>query len=433
MRVKSKKADGGMVELSATVTAKEVDDIFSQTRRGVASQLGVEPGKAGHAGKTDAEKAVACDFEDRVAQGVVEAMTVMAIDQAGIIPAYYPPVKQEKPLEQGKVFSFSVEVMPKPAYELSSYDPVEIELPKPDITDEEVDAKCMEVLGRFKTFAQADPHPLKDGDDALLRVEASVNGEKLKGLCTGEGGLHYRVGAGSMPPGFDEEVAGMELGESKSFAFQAPDFGPDGKLVEITVDCSVSVIECQEEAQPQLTDAWISEHAPIYKDVEEVRADARRGLEREKLLGQRALGCRLAAAELASRFVGRIDDRVYEDMQRTAIGKIGERLRTEGKTFDDFKEEVGEQQANMQVMMETRYALREGYSLDAVARHEGLELTDEDIEMWCREAYPGVEPAQVRKGLEHAGRGFMMREGAMRFKANRWVFDHAKVKWTASA
>lgn len=429
MRLKAKRKGNGVVELDVTVTAKEVDSIISQTQEGIIRQLGLRPDGKTPLEQLAKEKAGIDNLEERIAQGAIEAMTSMAIDQSGIVPAAYPPAKQKGPLQQGKLFSFAIDVKAKPSYELSSYDPVEISLPKPELSEQDLDAKCLETLMQTKVHEGAEAHPLADGDSALLKVHASVDGAELKGLCTGERGLHYQLGSGMMPQGFDDAVVGMEPGQSKEFSFEAPDFDENGNPRQITVDCQVAVLECQREAQPQMTDEWIAQYMPFYRSVADLRQMVRQSMEREAMAQQTALGCRAAAAELAKRFEGHIDDDIYESMQKTVLSRIRQQLKEQGKSFEEYAEEVGEQMANMQIMMETRQALREGFALDAVFRHEGLELTDEDMEFWCREMYPDTDPRQTRLAMERSGQGFMMKEAASRLKANRWVYEHAQVTW----
>lgn len=429
MRLKTKRKDNGVVELDVTVTAKEVDSIISQTQEGIIRQLELRSDGKTPLEQLAKEQAGIDNLEERIAQGAVEAMISLAIDQSGIVPAAYPPARQKAPLQQGKLFSFTIEVKPKPAYELSSYEPVEISLPKLDLSEESLDAKCLETLRQTKVHEGAQAHPLAEGDSALLKVHASVEGVELKGLCTGERGLHYQLGSGMMPQGFDEAIMGMEPGQSKEFAFEAPDFDEKGNPRQISVDCQVTVLECQQEAQPQMNDEWIARYMPFYRSVADLRQMVRQSMEREARAQQTALGCRAAAAELAKRFEGHIDDDIYESMQKTVFSRITQQLQEQGKSFEEYAQEVGEQMANMQVMMETRQALREGFALDAVFRHEGLELTEEDMEFWCREMYPDKEPRQTRLAMERSGQGFMMKEAASRLKANRWVYEHAHITW----
>ena len=80
----------------------------------------------------------------------------------------------------------------------------------------------------------------------------------------------------------------------------------------------------------------------------------------------------------------------------------------------------------MMLMVQARQMLVQGYSLDALFRHENMDLTDEDILAACRAMNP-ADPTTVRRQMEGNGQGFVLRETAGRLKANRWLLEHANV------
>ena len=80
------------------------------------------------------------------------------------------------------------------------------------------------------------------------------------------------------------------------------------------------------------------------------------------------------------------------------------------------------------MMMQAREMLVQGFALDAVFQHEGLSLTEEDLEAACAAINPSMNPKQVRKQFEQTGRGFALRESAERLKANKWALDRAIVR-----
>ena len=86
----------------------------------------------------------------------------------------------------------------------------------------------------------------------------------------------------------------------------------------------------------------------------------------------------------------------------------------------------GEQQFNMMMMMQTRQMLVQGYALDALFRHEGLVVSDEDVQEACAAMNP-QNPQGVRRQMEESGRGFALREAAERIKANKWLLEHADI------
>jgi trigger factor len=85
----------------------------------------------------------------------------------------------------------------------------------------------------------------------------------------------------------------------------------------------------------------------------------------------------------------------------------------------------------MMLMLQTRETLVQGFSLDALFRHEKMTLTQDDLLATCHAMNPQGNPKQMLKQVEDAGRGFALRESAQRMKANRWLVDHAKINYVS--
>jgi len=82
----------------------------------------------------------------------------------------------------------------------------------------------------------------------------------------------------------------------------------------------------------------------------------------------------------------------------------------------------------MQLMMQVRESLRQGFALDALARHLKLKVTDEDYEDALKRIAPGHEE-EARKEYEGTGRTYLITEAALRTKANKWLYDTATFEY----
>ena len=158
-----------------------------------------------------------------------------------------------------------------------------------------------------------------------------------------------------------------------------------------------------------------------------MRDDIRRGLNRQLSGEYENYKRNMAAGELAKRFQGSIADEVYESMSRNLMNNMRAEVEQQNMTWDQFVEQQGgEQQFNMMMMMQTRQMLVQGYALDALFRHEGLVVSDEDVQEACAAMNP-QNPQGVRRQMEESGRGFALREAAERIKANKWLLEHADI------
>lgn len=425
MKVTEKKLDDGRIQLEAVATPEEVDQALNAAAYGFAQQMNLHPVQGKTIEQIVEDQLGIKDLASIVEPQTTEMLVPFAIDKKNIIPSYPPKATAKSPLKRGQSFTFSLTVSPRPDYELSSYDPVSIMVAPFEIDPAEVENEIARMADQFAEFVTDDPHPVQSGDHCMLAIEATKDGEPMQGLTTD--GRTYTAGAGLMPDGFDENVIGMDVGETKSFTFTGPGLDDKGNQIDETIECTVTVKEIQKRVIPAITDEWVKKNMPLYRDADALRGSIKDRIEKGRMNEYENYKRQVAASELAKRFSGRIADEVYEAMQQTMLMNMRSELQQQGMTFEQFVEQNGgEQQFNMMLMMQIRETLVQGYALDALFRHEGLVVTDEDLEDACRLMNP-QNPQMARQQMESSGRGFALREIAERMKANKWLLDHAEV------
>lgn len=423
MKVTEKKLDDGRILLEAVASTAEVSHALTVAQYGFAQQMGIQPMPGISVAQAVEQKLGIKDLDAVVQQQAVEYLVPFAIDKRNITPAFPAAPKTDAPLKRGQTFSFELRVSPKPDYELKSYEPVSITVPPFEIEQAEVEAQIAQIAESYAEFVSDEPHPVASGDGFMLALEASQNGEKMENLSTE--GRTYLTGMGLMPDSFEENLIGMNVGETKSFSFNLPG-AAEGETGDV-IDCTVTIKEMQKKVIPDINDEWVAKNLPMYRDAAALRGGITDHLTADRRAQYEGFKLQMAAAELAKRFEGRIADEVYEAMQKTLLTNLRGQLQQQGIPFEQFvQSQGGEQQFGMLMMMQTREMLVQGYALDALFRHEKLALTDEDIAAACRSMNP-QNPDGVRREMEESGRGFALREAAERMKANQWLLDHANV------
>ena len=161
--------------------------------------------------------------------------------------------------------------MEVPVYELSSYEPVEFEMPALEIDDEQVEAQMRAAVDQMAAnYVEAAPR------------EAGAN-ETVKGISSD--GRLFTMGEGFMPIGFDRALLGMRPGEEREFDFDAPDLSDGADMAERSFHAKVKLVAIMEKEDPEFTDEWIREHLPLFKGVEEFRAQTRHQMEMQAAQG----------------------------------------------------------------------------------------------------------------------------------------------------
>lgn len=427
MKVTQKKLDGGKIMLEAVATPAEVDKALHQAQIQFAMQMGLRPVKDKTIAEVCEEQMGIRDLDSVVESSAVEYLLPFAMDKRNITPAFPPQALPSSSLKRGREFAFRLTVTPKPNYELKSYDPVDVTLPKftPDETG--VQEQLDELADRYATYDTDEPHVVEKGNHVLIAIEAKQDGEVIPGLTTE--GRTYTTGVGYMPEGFDENVIGMNVGETKSFTFEGPGFDDEGNPTTEVVECTVTVREMQKKVIPAITDEWVKTYMPMYRSAEELRKDISNSLNAQRKAQYDDYVRGMVAQKMSERFEGRIEDAVYESMRDNIMKDLRRNLEQQNMSMEEFVEQNGGQNMfDMQLMMQTRQNLIQGYSLDAVFRHEGLVVSDSDIDAVCKMLNPR-DPLSVRREMEQTGRNFALREIVERYCANNWLVEHANITY----
>ncbi|MDR1603774.1 MAG: hypothetical protein LBS10_03145 [Gracilibacteraceae bacterium] len=363
---------------------------------------------------------------------VMKALTPFAVEESGLEIILDPVATTRESVRAGQSFRYEATVKLKPRYELSSYDPVKVRLPRPSVTEAEVEEQLQAFLQRSaKSTAEAGA-VVQNGDDVLFRIETvrKDTAEQVAAMTAAR--RFYTLGEGFLPPAFDAGLLGAQAGEERAIEFELPGMVmPDGSSGPgVMVAAKVTLLEVSRKAAPELTDEWVARNVPEAGTVAELRARVREAGLRHKESRQLDSKYFLTASALTDRFTGKIADDIYEATQVELLANLRRQCDTAGITMQDFFKQRGipEQQFSMQVMLETRERLRQSFSLDALARHLGLSVDAADIQAALTRMAPGNEE-KARQEFEGAGRGYQLREAALRTKANAWLVETAEYEY----
>ncbi len=370
-------------------------------------------------------------LDQRVGRGVVleeavsEAVPRLygeAVEQNGLAPVAQPQVEVTR-LEDGTELAFTAEVDVRPEITLPAYDGLQVVVDAVDVTDAEVDEQLESLRERFGKLVPVD-RPTADGDFVTLDLVATVDGEEVPGGTAA--GLSHRLGSGELLEGLDEAVVGAGRDEVRTFqtALVA------GEQAGRTADVQVTVRAVNERELPALDDAWASETTG-FATLEELRADVRSRLDREKRLQQgvqardKVLEALLGQVEVPlpeSVVAGEVEWRrraTVEQLEGAGLTLEGY-LESEGKTAEQFDAELAESAAD---------AVKAQLVLDAVADREQLGVNDAELsdQVVRRAQRLGVTPDQYASQVVQGGQLPVLVQEVRRGKALALVMEQAAI------
>lgn len=426
MKVVKKTGEDGHIKLDVTASSSEVSEALQQASISFCGQMGIQP----YGNKTPAELANEAlgikNLDSVVATQAVEMLVPRALNKHGIIPAFNPTPQADAPIRRGHAYQFTLEVLPKPSFELDDYSPVTIRVQPFEEDESEIDRQISGIARNYISWVPAEGEgPLKSHDSCKIKIEATKNGEIVPGLTSD--GRVYTLGEKLMPEGFDEAIEGMMVGETRNFTFEGPGLDENKNEVMEEYKCEITLLEMQREVVPVIDDEWISKFLPMYSSLEELRSKIGEQVNADRKKYYEDYKRNLAAAALSERFKGTIPDEIYEGSMAQEQRTLRQQVAASGQTWEQFCEQQGgEQQVGMMLMVSMRQSLVQGYCLDAYYRHYNLSYTEEDLDESCFQLNPR-NPRGVRQQMEKNGLGFALRESAERLRACKHLVEHAEI------
>lgn len=407
-------------KLTATVTipAADVDAAIKKAYRDAAKKYRFPGFRAGHAPRPvidnmlGAGAVLAQATNDLI--GEAEPKVINELDIVPVKAGEYGEL--ENPVADHEDFVYTIEFQLRPSCELTSYDPVEIEMPPAEVTEGEIDAQVKMLLGYHASFDDAD-RPVAEGDYVTVDIENVKNAEAL----AGEGRMVV-IGSGSLPAAFDEGVTGMAKDETKEISWTPEVEGAGEAAVKVTVK------GIKERTLPELTDE-LAKEAFGFDDIAAMRDAVKIELDADKASKLPGIKENRAVAKLAER----LDlEKVDEDYEQSVFSELGQNflqsLAGRGMSLDTWL-----QMSNMSteafladLHRQADDVARESLALDALARKLEIEVTDEDVD--AEFARAGVEDPEASKAAFVAeGRIPAIRDSIRRSKACDWLVETAVV------
>jgi trigger factor len=405
------------VEIPTDIVNGEIDRIARDYSR-KARIPGFRPGKA-------PARVIKRRFKDQILHDVAHDLIPRAVDDAlrerGVEAVDTPDVR-DVTIEEGQPLRFTASFDTVPSFEPGDLSTISLRRAAVAIDDEAVNGALQRLRERGARFEPVEGRGADHGDTVVVDLERrDPNGE-----TDVHKDVSVEIGAKVNPPGFDEQLLGLDVGASKSFTIHYPQDHAITELANTDVSYTVTVKGLKRRVLPELDDEFAKDlgefdtldalRARVREDIEH---DARHAAERDlraELMKQ--LATRVPFDVPASLVEREIDRRVEDFARRLMDQNIDPRQA--GIDWTAFRESQREV---------AREAVAAALVLDEITRREQLEVTEEEVqnEMTRYAERTGRTPAAVRAALEKEGGLPRVHAGLRREKSIDFVMARAKI------
>jgi trigger factor len=414
--------EGNKVKLSVEVDEDEFDKAVSAAYRKIAREVRIPGFRPGKAPRKVLEKRLGAQVgREQALNDALPEYYAQAITDNDVDAIDAPHIDITSGEEEGPV-AFDAVVEVRPVVTVPGYGGLRVELPRPEVSDEEVDAQIDRMRQVQATFADVD-RPAQAEDAVIIDVTGTLDGEAQDGLTADD--YSYTVGSNAITPEVDEQLTGAKAGDILEFDATHPD--PDE---ERQLRFKVLVKQVRERVLPDADDEWAAENSE-FETIDALRASIReRSSMLRKAQAQGALREATGAA-LAKLVEEEIPEALVNHEMNHRAQDLAMRLQAQGLTAEQWLAITGKSSDDLTA--ELREAAETSAKVDlalrAVAEAEQIECTDEDLDAELADVAErvGESVARVRAEFERGGNLAAVRSDVRKRKALDWLLERVEI------
>jgi trigger factor len=429
MNVTATPAPKSSVVLEVEIPADRLSRAVDEATRALSRRTRVAGFRPGKAPRPVLERvlgpgAVLDEAVDRLVQNSYRD----ALIEQAILPLTNADVEIVQ-AEEGKPLIFKATVQVRPEVELGDYRGFNFKPEIEEIDDAKVDKVVEELRDQNATLAPVEERGARNGDYAVIKFTGTRDGEAFEGGSSER--MPLIIGEDRLIPGFEANLVGLKVGETKGFDVTFPDDYGEESLAGKQAHFEVELRELREKILPDEDDDFARSMGD-FEDLATLRTEIRARLERNALdkarhqFADRIIEYAVANATLDLPDV--LIDQEVEVMHDEFRGTLARQgiseeayLKVTGKSDTDLHADFRpDAERRVKVLL----------VLTKVAEAEGVVVSDEEVEAEVergRQRYAS-DAKLARYFASERGRNFirstLRRSKTVETLVDRWLAEH---------
>jgi len=283
--------------------------------------------------------------------------------------------KEVEELLAGKTdLTYTVAIEVVPTIQLADFKTFTVEKPVVEVSDADVDEAIKRIADQNRPYAaKADGAKAETGDRVTISFKGSINGELFDG-GTGEG-VPVVIGAGQFIPGFEEQLVGMAVGETRTLKVSFPKNYASEKLAGQPAEFETTATLIEAPGDTKIDDEFA-------KTLGLESLDKLKEAARERLVAEFAGATR---QRVKRALLDRLDDShkfeappsLIEEEFNLMWNSIKAEMESSGKTFAD--EDTTEEAAKEEYQKIADRRVRLGLVLSEIGEKNKITVTDDEV------------------------------------------------------
>jgi trigger factor len=269
-------------------------------------------------------------------------------------------------------YTLALEILPK--IELADFKGIKLERQVAEVTDTQLSEALDKIAEQNRPFAaKAEGAKAEKGDRVVIDFSGKIDGVPFEGGTGGDVGVN--IGAGTFVPGFEHQLVGMSVGETRVVKVTFPENYLNAQLAGKNAEFDVTVKSLEAPGQVTVDDAFAKSLG--LESLDKLKEAVRGRLQQEHAALSRQKLKRQLLDKLDETHKFALPPTLAEDEFRNVWTTVENDLKAQGRTFAD--EGTTEEKAREEYRGIAERRVRLGLVLAEIGEKNKITVTEEEL------------------------------------------------------
>ena len=306
------------------------------------------------------------------AQIVSERGLKLAMEPKVTIPNEASAVEKVIGGESDLAYTLALEILPK--IELADFKGIKLERQVAEVTDAQLNDALDKIAEQNRPFAvKPAGAKVEKGDRIVIDFAGKIDGAPFEGGTGGDVGVN--VGAGTFIPGFEDQLVGMTVGETRVVKVTFPENYPSTQLAGKNAEFDVTAKSLEAPGQVTLDDAFAKSLG--LESLDKLKEAVKGRLQQEHAALSRQKLKRQLLDKLDEMHKFALPPTLAEDEFKNVWATVENDLKAQGRTFAD--EGTTEEKAREEYRAIAERRVRLGLVLAEIGEKNKITVTEDEL------------------------------------------------------
>jgi trigger factor len=381
MQVTETVSDGLKREFQVTVPASDLEARVSERLGDLKDKVRINGFRPGKVPVTHLKKVYGRAVMAETIEAIIREMNAKIVSDHGLKLAMEPKVtipNEETEVEKviggqsDLAYTLALEVLPK--IELADFKGIKLERLVAEVTEAEVGEALGKIAEQNRPFAvKGEGAKVENGDRVVIDFAGKLDGQPFEGGSGGDVGVN--VGSGTFIPGFEEQLIGMSVGETRQVKVTFPAAYPQAQLAGKEADFEVTAKAIEAPTSVTVDDAFATSLG--LESLDKLKEAVKARLQQDHAVQSRQKVKRRLLDALDTMHQFGLPPSLAEQEFGNVWSAVENDLKAQGRTFED--EGTTEEKARAEYRAIAERRVRLGLVLAEIGDKNKISVTEEEI------------------------------------------------------